>query len=168
MPQFRYVAHFQQMVRRSSDPNTVIAIAAVHAPKSHDFAAEPGSRCNQQKPSALLSRWRRGPMGPMDLTATTGRATDITATVRATTDPRITVIMAGRITDPDMGPMPIMVMARRTIGTAIGGIGNRMAGAWLRAFHCPATACDSSPADCQLLSLRQPASSTSMGTPECA
>jgi len=56
MPQFCYVAHFQQMVRRSCDPNAVIAIAAVHAPKSHDFAAEPGSRCNQQKPSALLRK----------------------------------------------------------------------------------------------------------------
>jgi hypothetical protein len=33
--------------------------------------------------------------------------------------------MDGRITDPDMGPMPIM--AGRIIGTAIGGIGNRKA-----------------------------------------
>ena len=53
MPQFRYVTQIQQMVRRSCDPNAVIAIAALHAPDLMIFAAEPGSGCNQQKPSAL-------------------------------------------------------------------------------------------------------------------
>ena len=86
--------------------------------------------------------------GYMDLTVTTGRATDITATVRVTTDLRITAIIAARITDPDMGPMPIMVMAGRIIGTAIGGTGNEEPGASLRALHGPAPACDLSPADC--------------------
>jgi hypothetical protein len=95
-----------------------------------------------------LARWRREPTGPMDLTVTTGRATDITATVRVTTDLRITAIIAARITDPDMGPMPIMVMAGRIIGTAIGGTGNEQPGASLRALHGPAPACDLSPADC--------------------
>jgi hypothetical protein len=101
--------------------------------------------------SALVwprARWRREPTGYMDLTVTTGRATDITATVRVTTDLRITAIIAARITDPDMGPMPIMVMAGRIIGTAIGGTGNEQPGASLRALHGPAPACDLSPADC--------------------
>jgi hypothetical protein len=56
--------------------------------------------------------------------------------------------IAARITDPDMGPMPIMVMAGRIIGTAIGGTGNEQPGASLRALHGPAPACDLSPADC--------------------
>jgi hypothetical protein len=63
-------------------------------------------------------------MGPTGLTVT-GRATDITATVRVTTRLRITAIMDGRITDPDMDPMPIM--AGRIIGTATGGTGSRKA-----------------------------------------
>ena len=71
-------------------------------------------------------------MGPTGHTVTMDQ--DITAiTARATTSLRITVITGGHITDPDMGPMPIMA-GRIIAPIGAAGSSREKPGAMLRAF----------------------------------